>query len=37
MVEHPHAEGPDAGGDLEVDLRRRFGGSEITILRQRVG
>ena len=36
MIEHPHAEGPDPTGDLEVDLRRRFGGSEITILRQRV-
>ena len=35
MVEHPHAEGPDPTGDLEVDLRRRFGGSEITILRKR--
>jgi 16S rRNA (guanine966-N2)-methyltransferase len=35
MVEHPHSEGPDSTGDLEVDLRRRFGGSEITILRQR--
>ena len=36
MVEHPHTEGPDPTGDLEVDLRRRFGGSEITILRKRV-
>jgi len=36
MVEHPHGEGPDSTGDLEVDLRRRFGGSEITMLRQRV-
>ncbi len=36
MIEHPHAEVLDPTGDLEVDLRRRFGGSAITILRQRV-
>ncbi|MFP6665144.1 MAG: 16S rRNA (guanine(966)-N(2))-methyltransferase RsmD [Deltaproteobacteria bacterium] len=34
LIEHPHGNGPSAEG-LELELERRYGGSEISLLRRK--
>jgi 16S rRNA (guanine966-N2)-methyltransferase len=35
LIEHPHGGGPVPGGGLELELQRRYGGSEISLLQRK--